>query len=338
MLHLLGHGRQDERPDVHPGSVSDPLRDSPIFGRGPKDEIASQDPTTGLNDICAFSNCQNASILGTRQPDVTPQVPFPRDNSQLLPDAQAHGVVFTGTTTLQVSGTTATGWNCPSSDVKASCTTVNVNLVSTPIVYAINGTNCPTAYDPTNVTYQTNNAGHYYGPCGDIYISTTTNGTYTTPMTIAAANDVIVTGNLQTTEDANGNPTGTATAGLVANYYVRVMHTGTATPTANPAVTIDAAILTLQHSFFVDNYDAGTSGGQGSLTVHGAIAQYFRGAVGTAGSTGYLKKYSYDDRFKVMLPPYLFDLQNATWGLFRETLCKPTTSPSDSTSCTYTGT
>ncbi len=157
-------------------------------------------------------------------------------------------------------------------------------------------------------------------------------------MTIAAANDVIVTNNLQTSEDANGNPTGTATAGLVANYYVRVMHTGTATPYANPARTIDAAILTLAHSFFVDNYSTGTTGGQGTLTVHGAIAQYFRGAVGTAGSTGYLKAYSYDDRFKVMLPPYLFDLQNSSWGLFRETLCRPSTSTSDSTSCSYTGT
>ena len=62
--------------------------------------------------------------------------------------------------------------------------------------------------------------GAYYGPCGDVYIS----GTYDTPLTIAAANDMIVTGNLT---DAT-EPTRAATRrarpllGLVANYYVRV--------------------------------------------------------------------------------------------------------------------
>jgi hypothetical protein len=71
---------------------------------------------------------------------------------------------------------------------------------------------------------------------------------------------------------------------------------------------------------------------QGTLTVHGAIAQYFRGIVGTVGASGYLKNYNYDDRLSLILPPYLFDLQNTQWAVFRETLCK-TVASSNPASC-----
>ena len=101
---------------------------------------------------------------------------------------------------------------------------------------------------------------------------------------------------------------------------------------SNPNVTIDGAILTLQHSFFVDNYQCGGTP-QGTLTVHGAIAQYFRGIVGTVGASGYLKNYNYDDRLSLILPPYLFDLQNMEWGVFRETTCNTAVSASNPTSC-----
>ena len=49
-------------------------------------------------------------------------------------------------------------------------------------------------------------------------------GNYTTPVTIGAANNVIINGSMTTSADSNGNPTGAATLGLVANEFVRVMH------------------------------------------------------------------------------------------------------------------
>jgi hypothetical protein len=101
---------------------------------------------------------------------------------------------------------------------------------------------------------------------------------------------------------------------------------------SNPNVTIDGAILTLQHSFFVDNYQCGGTP-QGTLTVHGAIAQYFRGIVGTVGASGYLKNYNYDDRLSLILPPYLFDLQNTEWEVFRESLCNTAVAHSNTASC-----
>jgi hypothetical protein len=141
--------------------------------------------------------------------------------------------------------------------------------------------------------------------------------------------------------------TGTSTLGLVANQFVRVMH-GVRTSSgctddpahtiANP--TIDAAILTLGHSFIVDNYNQGCHSTLGSLTVNGAIAQKYRGPVGTGSgtpTTGYSKVYGYDDRLHVLLPPYLFDIVTSAWQLSRETLCTASAAATDPTSCSYTG-
>src|SRR5262249_48045091 len=147
-------------------------------------------------------------------------------------------------------------------------------------------------------------------------------GNYAGQLTIAAENDVIIDGNV--TRSSSGD-----LVGLVANNFVRVMHpvcpssnlgcTGgtisseTAKGTCNSGVNgtgslnnpqIDAALLAIDHSFIVDHYDCGSS--LGTLQVNGAIAQKFRGAVGTTGGTGYLKDYNYDDRLRYQEPPHFF--------------------------------
>ena len=87
--------------------------------------------------------------------------------------------------------------------------------------------------------------------------------------------------------------------GLIANNFVRIYHpfttdrSTTAKTEANYECSgqqratrserqIDAAILAIDHSFIVDHYDCGAK--LGTLTVNGAIAQKYRGAVGTTGS------------------------------------------------------
>jgi hypothetical protein len=100
---------------------------------------------------------------------------------------------------------------------------------------------------------------------------------------------------------------------------------------------IDAAILSLKHSFIVDHYNCGAP--LGSLTINGALVQNFRGAVGTSdGSgnifTGYVKSYTYDDRLAYLLPPYLFDISTGGWEVGRETLCTtPVSGGSNPTTC-----
>jgi hypothetical protein len=85
-------------------------------------------------------------------------------------------------------------------------------------------------------------------------------------------------------------------------------------------VTIDAAILAIAHSFIVDDYNCGAK--RGTLKVNGAIAQKYRGAVGTTGSggSGYLKSYNYDSRLKYIEPPSFIAPEKTAWVIGRETL------------------
>jgi len=159
----------------------------------------------------------------------------------------------------------------------------------------------------------------------------------TKDLTIAADNDVIIDGNIT-------HGTGVE-VGLIANNFVRVYHpinrsvscwgsNGLGNPSANATSSpedptrgsmsnpvINAAILAINHSFIVDNWACGA--GLGTLTVKGAIAQRFRGTVGThSGSTivsGYSKGYSYDYELRYHQPPFFLDPVQAGWGILQET-------------------
>ena len=325
---------------------------SPTFGRASvsTDKIESSAPTSS---VCVTSKCYGATFPGGGAQPKAQSVPLPNSvsSTQLLSDATAHGQVLTGTTTITLNGGNATISNCPGSTSTAACTTGWLNNTESfpPIIYVQSGSGCSPNHLPS--TYSVNSSGQYYGPCGDVYV----HGYYNQPLTIVSDDDIIVvantssticytplascTGNqgLTTDADTNGNPTGNATLGLVASAFVRVMHPDVSGINTPRAVTVDAAVLTLQHSFMVDNYDTGSSSPQPYLTVHGALAQRYRGTVGQVGSTGYLKNYNYDDRLHVLLPPYLFSLSTAGWDVSRETLCMPNTPASDSSSCAYTG-
>jgi hypothetical protein len=312
---------------------------SPTFGGSASDKIESLAPApSGSGNgkyICSGDTCGGLNLVGTAVPNA-PLVPLPSDNTQLLTDATNYGQTFTGTTKIYLNGTTATVWNCPTSTSSGCTTSSSVDLTQYPLLYVENGSGCKLpSYSPSGTTYTTTSGGVPTGCAGDAYIY----GNYTTPVTIAAANDIVIDGNLTTTESGN-IPTGGATLGLVANQYIRVMHgcsygsnstntTAGQDPATFNTLDIDAAILALNHSFIVDNYDCGSP--LSTLTVHGAIAQYFRGVVGTVGgsgdattnATGYLKNYNYDRRLAYLLPPYLFDISTGGWEVDRETLCTP---------------
>lgn len=80
---------------------------------------------------------------------------------------------------------------------------------------------------------------------------------------------------------------------------------------STPSEFINAVVLTLS-TFNVQNFDAGPNAelcqtavfGRGCLFLTGGIIQRTRGAVGTAGGTGYLKRYTYDACAASDPPPY----------------------------------
>ena len=155
------------------------------------------------------------------------------------------------------------------------------------------------------------------------------------PLTIGAAQDIVIDGNLTyPTTNTNG-----AMLGLIANGFVRVYHPVTggvcsSAGTSNasgytPITQISAAILSLQHSFIVeDDYSCGDN--LGTLNVTGSIAQNFRGTVG-AGNAGYTKNYVYDRRLAYEEPPHFLAPSNGAFAIAHQTECD-VASTCDSTS------
>lgn len=153
-------------------------------------------------------------------------------------------------------------------------------------------------------------------------------GTLKGRLTIAAEANIIVTGNTT----YSGGRTGTDALGLMANESVKIYHpvrctnysaadkecnggTNLNRPVGSTFadVQLNAAILTLRHSFTVQQYQFGDR--LGDLNLFGTIAQKFRGPVGTTGNSGYLKKYVYDTRMRYAPPPYFLDPVRSAWGV-----------------------
>jgi hypothetical protein len=76
----------------------------------------------------------------------------------------------------------------------------------------------------------------------------------------------------------------------------------------------------VQHSFRVQHYQYGEDCVAGTLNMTGAIAQKYRGIVGTGpdacgpgSGTGYLKNYMYDQRLKYDSPPNFLNPVASAW-------------------------
>ncbi|HEY1853734.1 MAG TPA: hypothetical protein VGG40_04040 [Solirubrobacterales bacterium] len=243
----------------------------------------------------------------------------PETNSELSTIAEPE-YRFSGEVSICLNGSTMTVGK------GKSCTEKTLPLPSNGVIY-VSSISCLGLYTPFNLSYSSTPS-----ECGNVNLK----GTYSKPLTIAAANDVVITGNLTKTNEEG-------MLGLIANNFIRVYHpvklhpevceyvNGVKTCHENLAITncegnatgsisnltIEAALLAIKHSFIVDNYDCGAQ--LGNLTVKGAIAQKFRGAVGTTNSTGYLKNYEYDERLKTTEPPSFIQPVKSDWVIGRET-------------------
>jgi hypothetical protein len=268
---------------------------APTFGRDTSDLIEVSGPPPGYVQGCSGTpNFQGTKVIPA------PSLTLPPSNSSLKAIADYK---YTGTKCLNFksNGTfeVYSTYNCA-----AGTLVTTVTPPASAVVYVDNSGACAGGYQ-----YQQ----RYTNPatCGDVGIK----GDYATNVTVGAANDIIIMGNL--------NGQGTSMLGLIADDFVRVYHP--ARDNTNKcignqagslvAARIDAAILAIKQSFIVDNWDCGNS--MGNLTVNGAIAQKWRGPVGTSGGNGYVKDYNYDDRLRYRSPPQFLDPVQSAWRTVR---------------------
>jgi hypothetical protein len=70
---------------------------------------------------------------------------------------------------------------------------------------------------------------------------------------------------------------------------------------SNQNITIDATILALTQSFWVNNFESG--GLLGNIILYGSLQQEARGTVSIIGTTGFNKDYTWDPRLQLVSPP-----------------------------------
>jgi type II secretory pathway pseudopilin PulG len=187
---------------------------------------------------------------------------------------------------------------------------------------------CPTsdttpASNRNNVGFPIPNETGWDYPCkaGDVFIEQegglAANG-LTGRMTVSANNNLYITNHIDYVTVAPNSPF----LGLIAEQFVYVWHPvqgasnlnlpGQSTPFTD--ARISAALLSVNHSFMVQNNSLGL--GLGNLNVTGAITQKFRGII-KRGSASYVKNYVYDQRLRYDAPPRFLNPTISSFGAVR---------------------
>ncbi|MDP9416621.1 MAG: hypothetical protein M3P48_02030 [Actinomycetota bacterium] len=309
---------------------------------------------------------------GTK-PYYAPPLPLPAQAQDTV-NAAGRGCVYSGPTRIEpTSDGRLTVYSPGSTSLSVACGGTAVTTAPTPVDGPVNGVVHVQA-DSSGKACTVNANGKVLGayPMSDTVDGTTktdvtkyscvagdafVSGTVGRPLTISTQGDVVLTGSLRVA----GGTSGSNVAGLVAQGNVEVYHPVTCAVTpqsgtvcgdaqwrnmVDPAtskphaqdIVIEAAIISMAHSFTVQNYDKGTgpNGEQtalGTLTVTGGIYQRFRGPVAEVidpntqadqaspkpkVTTGYsAKKYTHDKRL-LNLPPPAFPVPGgAQWTVNR---------------------
>jgi type II secretory pathway pseudopilin PulG len=278
---------------------------TPEFGRpGENDVIEVHGPAPGGFVRSTSSGCSGTPVFHgpVRQP--AEHLPVPTSNARLREAADA-AYIFAGKTEIEFDGTGFMNvFRFPGGSRTFS---ERKPLPENGVIYVDNNGAC-SMQAPRQIDYDRPGEQN----CALLIVQ----GTYPKSMTLGSEVDILIDGNL---EADDGGPV----LGLIAQRFVRVKHdvdnTCGANRNAMTSVTVEAAMLALRDSFIVDNYSCGAP--LGTLRVYGAIAQKFRGPVGTfSGSsrlTGYAKDYEYNDALRYRSPPYFLDPLQAAWRVVR---------------------
>jgi hypothetical protein len=202
---------------------------SPVFGRTKNDRIEFGHAASGDEGYSSEGiSCggEKPTFLGSHiAPKEVPSIEPPPGDEELKHIVEP-AYEYEGKTEIALEGSvmTVTKWKMVEKEKKLETvkeTTPGVAYPANGVVYVIGnktetGAGCSEAYSP-------------YGPkpaytgdtgCANVYI----HGNYTSSLTIASENDVIINGNITTSTNTSGTPTSNALLGLIANNFVRIYH------------------------------------------------------------------------------------------------------------------
>lgn len=300
--------------------------------------VTSGDPSSpGWTDPAG--NCGQDQPVFDKGISLKGSITFPQSDASLseevTPGVPGDGCLYTGPTaiTLNSTGTMdVVSPETPSSDTNPGCVGTGVPLPANGVIYVQNlpsSQSCPAGFtDPTSWNGES---------CqnGDVYIQGTLKG----QLTVAAENNIYVTGNLVYAQappsyPATATSSNTDVLGLITNNFIETIHpvdsqgnnvtgsvsfgaTGISWSVPLQNVTIDAAMLALNNSFAAENFSSGNP--LGTITINGCIAEDFMDIEGTFGnnatiSNGYNTNYSYDPRLQYLTPPYFLTPVQAAWS------------------------
>lgn len=293
----------------------------PTFGQQSSDSVEfGGDPSVYPKGWLEASGCSGSPTVNGKLTAQDTHLNMP----SIVSLANVAATSYSGTTCVTLGSSIqiaqpAAGQSCATSTLTYS----TIPYPSNGVLYVNNSSSeqCAYTYDVDDPVYtvSTTNIG-----CGTVFVQ----GQATQPLTIGAAQDIVIDGNL-TYPSPNTNG---AMLGLIANGFVRVYHpvVGGVCSSAGannasgytPVTQIDAAMLSLQHSFIVDDYSCGAN--LGTLNVDGSIAQNFRGTVGATvngAQSGYTKNYVYDRRLEYEEPPHFLAPTNGAYAIAHQTEC-----------------
>lgn len=188
-------------------AVCDSGGKEPTFGRTTADKIEMN------GGHYAASGCTNSADMVGTYTESGKELEPPESDSELLETA---GKKLQGKTYIELKSGTPNTMSITTYNSKGEAIIESgVPFPENGVLYVENSSSgCPISYTPFNTDY----AGET--DCGTVYVK----GTYSESLTIAAADDIVIDGNVETTHESSGKPTGDATLGLIATNFVRVYH------------------------------------------------------------------------------------------------------------------
>ncbi len=270
-----------------------------------------------LDPVCGVT-CpgDNPSFQNPQDPTLHSTLAFPSLNTALQNAAQQGGCLYVGPTYIKISGSymTVDSPETPTSGfTNPNCLgSGTLPLPANGVIYVENMSS------PLSCTGMVT-LEHQSLPCGEG--DALTQGRLAGQLTIGAANNIYITGDLEYQGCAHSGTTDVL--GLISNNFTELSSTFYSTNAtsdnclgqSSSTPVIYAAILALNHSFDAQHFWSIPA--LGNLYIVGSISEKYadlEGVFGASGLTsGYNTIYSYDNRLGYLTPPYFLSPLNAAW-------------------------